>query len=135
MSRGKPIFFGNGKGHRDPPLRVKRLVCFGERIWVKIKEVVRGSCGERKNNARRKKEKAAIGDKARETHQDNGTRVINSSLDGIRIKRWGEKETWSMITDPENPFGDLTREEEIRITELEKGIGNSKGVIRKWHQR
>ena len=38
-----------------------------------------------------------------------------------------------MVTDPENLFGDLTREEEIRITELEKGIGTSakfEGVLR-----
>ena len=28
---------GNGKGHRTPP----RLVCFGESIWIKIKEVLK----------------------------------------------------------------------------------------------
>ena len=31
---------GNGKRDRTPPLRVKRLVCFGEKIWIKIKEIV-----------------------------------------------------------------------------------------------
>ncbi|MCK4437223.1 hypothetical protein KAU86_04675 [bacterium] len=48
---------------------------------------------------------------------------MDFSLDGIRVRKWWEKENWAMVTDPENPFGDLTREQKLRVTELLKGRG------------
>lgn len=125
---------GNGKGHRTPP----RLVCFGERIWIKIKEVLREESLERKKKDKRgKKKKVNSSDKTVEAPQSEKSRNGYFPLDGsgIRIKPWWEKEKWAMVTDPENPFGDLTREEEIRITKLVKSGINTKGGIRKWHQR
>ncbi len=116
---------GNGKGHRDPPLRARKLVCFGERIWIKIKEVVREGCLEgNKKDKRGKKKKVNNGNKAIEIPQSekNGSGCFSSAGSGIRVKVWWEKENWAMVTDPENPFGDPTREEELRITELVKGI-------------
>ena len=118
---------GNGKGHRDPPLRAKKLVCFGERIWIKIKEVLREEFLEGKKKDKRGKKKK-VNNSSRKTpeipqEEKGGNGCFSLDGSGIRIKLWWEKENWAMVTDPENLFGDLTREEEIRITELEKGIG------------
>jgi len=75
---------------------------------------------EKENKARRKKVNRA--NKPVEEHRGKKREVGYLSLDGIRIEPWWEGENWTMVTDPENPFGDLTREEELRITELLKGI-------------
>jgi len=115
---------GNGKRHRNPPLWVKRLVCFGESTWIGLREDLREPALEKKNSARRKKEKESTGAKAIKTHEDRGRRAVSFPLDGIRIRRWRERENLAMVTDPENPFGDLTREEELRLRELLKGHGN-----------
>ena len=34
---------------------------------------------------------------------------------------WWEREKWDMVIDPENPWGDLSREEEYRLKALLKG--------------
>ncbi|MCK4326693.1 hypothetical protein KAW55_08065 [bacterium] len=115
--------FGNGKRHRDPPLRLKRLVCFGERTWIRLREVLKKAPLEKKSITRRKKEKEPTGAKAIKAHEDRGRRAVRFPLDGIRIRKWWEKENWAMVTDPENPFGDLTREQNLRIAELLKGRG------------
>ena len=78
---------------------------------------------EKENNARRKKEKSATNDRANKADQGREIRVTDFSLDGIRVRKWWEKENWAMVGDPENPFGDLTREQKLRITELLKGRG------------
>ena len=110
---------GNRKRHRDPP----RLVCFGERIWIKIKEIIKEEPLERKKKDRRgKKEKTNSSNKAIDIPQVNGSKTKSFLLDGIKVNPWWERESWAMVTDNENPFGDLTREEQLRITELLKGI-------------
>ena len=114
-----------------------KLVCFGKRIWIKIKEVIKEDPLKRKKKGKRgKKKKVNSSGKAIETAQSEKSRNGYFPLDGggIRIKLWWEKENWAMVTDPENPFGDLTKEEEIRITELVKGIRKPKAGMRKWHQ-
>ena len=125
---------GNGKRHRTPP----RLICFGERIWIKIKEIIKEEPLERKKKDKRgKKKKINSGGKAIEIPQSEKSRNGYFPLDGndIRIKLWWEKENWAMVTDPENPFGDLTEDEEIRIAEMLKGtMVNSKAGMRKWHR-
>ncbi len=101
------------------------MVCFGERIWIKIKEIIKEDSLERKKKDKRgKKKKVNSSGKAIETPQSEKSRNGYFSLDGsgIRIKLWWEKGNWAKVTNPENPFGDLTKEEEIRITELVKGI-------------
>ena len=120
MSRSFISEFGNGKRHRDPPLRVKKLVCFGERTWVRLKEAVGGVLLEKRVRKRRKREKAATSNKGIKTYQDRGIRVVNFPVDGIGIRAWWEKENWALVTDPENLFGDLTREEEFRLRDLLK---------------
>ncbi len=114
---------GNGKRHRDPPLRVKRLVCFGESTWIGLREALRKPVLGKKSITRRKKEKAATNDRANKVDQGREIKVVDFSLDGIRVRKWWEKENWAMVTDPENPFGDLTREQKLRVTELLKGRG------------
>jgi len=115
---------GNGKRHRNPPLRVKRLVYFEKSTWIGPREASRKPALEKKSSAWRKKEKESTGTKAIKTHEDRGRRAVSFPSDGIRIRRWPERENWAMVTDPENPFGDLTREEEFRLRELLKGHGN-----------
>ena len=97
------------------------MVCFGENIWIKIKEIVKEGCKEKKNDGRGKKEKVNSNNKAVEVPQVNGSKAGSCLLDGIRVNPWWERESWAMVTDPENPFGDLTREEQFRIAEL-KGM-------------
>ena len=134
MSINKFLIVGNGKRHRDPP----RLICFGERIWIKIKEIIKEDPLERKKKGKRgKNKKVNSKNKTIETPQSERSPNGHFPLDGsgIRIKLWWEKKNWAMVTDPENPFGDLTKEEEIRIAEMLKGTRvNSKAGMRKWPQ-
>ena len=96
------------------------MVCFGERTWVRLKEAVGGVLLEKRVKKRHKREKAATNNKGIKTYQDRGIRVVNFPVDGIGIRAWWEKENWARVTDPENPFGDLTREEEFRLRDLLK---------------
>ena len=104
---------------------MKKLVCFDRRAWIGLRKVLESSCLERKSNARRKKNKISNRNKDRDVqiYQSREREDGYFSLDGIRIEPWWERENWAMVTDPENPFGELTREEELRITELLKGDG------------
>lgn len=84
------IFFGNGKRHRAPP----KLVCFGERVWIKIKEVIKEDLLERKKNYRRvkkekisSKEKVNRGNKETETHENHKSRNGDFPLDGSGIRK------------------------------------------------
>ena len=101
------------------------MVCFGKKIWLKIKEIVyekKGASGKR--SSRRRKKLIGISEPV-EGNGNNGSWVRCFSLNGsgIRIDPWWEKIKWDMIIDPENPFGDLTMEDERRIAELVKGMG------------
>ena len=96
------------------------LVCFGKEIWKKIKEIVGEGCEEKKNDRRGKKEKINSSSKAIEIPQVNGSKTGSFLLNGIKVNPWWGKESWAMVTDNENPFGDLTREEQLRLAELLK---------------
>lgn len=121
MATGKCKFRGNGKRHHDPPLRVKKLVCFGERAWVRLREAVGRVFLEKRVKTGCKRGKAATSNKEIKTYQDRVSGVVNFPVDGMGIRAWWGKENWAMVNDPENPFGDLTREEEFRLRELLKG--------------
>jgi len=106
-------------------LQVRRLVCFGKETWIKIKETLKESFLERrKERSKRRKKKIASNNKRIETSPDKREEQISFSLDDIRISPRGEKERWTGVIDPENPFGDLTKEEEFRLRELLKGDWN-----------
>jgi hypothetical protein len=72
----------------------------------------------RGNKARRREAKKAK--KPVEIDQGKKRGVGYFRLDGIRTNSWWEGENWTMVSDPENPFRDLTREEELKITEILK---------------
>jgi hypothetical protein len=103
------------------------LVCFGKRTWIKIKEVLKETALLEKQSGKKHRKEVNSGNRAKATEIPQSKKNRNGyfSLDGsgIRTRLWWEKENWAMVTDPENPFRDLTREEESRITELVKGMG------------
>lgn len=103
---------------------MKKLVCFSEETWIRLREVLKKPALEKKSSTRCKKEKAATNDRANKADQGREVRGTSFSLDGIRIRKWWERENWAMVTDPENPLGDLTREEEFKLREILKGDGN-----------
>jgi len=111
---------GNGNRHRDPPLRIKRLVCFGEKAWISLKKVKESkSSGTGKKGYYQK----ARGTKRPVTVSKGKEREAGYfRIDGIRVSSWWKREKWDMVTDPENPFGDITREEELKVREILKGI-------------
>jgi hypothetical protein len=132
---------GNGKEHRDPPLGVRKLVCFGKETWIRIKEVLKegfltrgkgnkkekGKDEKRKNKRRGKKISGGNNKECEacpqgiEISQPERERQIYFSSDDIRISPRGEKERWAGVTDMENPFGDLTKEDKLKVVELLKG--------------
>ena len=76
---------------------------------------------------------AGIGDKADRREAKKGKEALKvdpgkkgevgySILGNIRTTTWWEGENWAMVTDPENPFGDLTREEEVKVRKILNGI-------------
>jgi hypothetical protein len=102
-------------------LRIKRLVCFGEKTWIRLKKVKGSKC-------------SGTGKKGYYQKARGIKRPVNVSkgkeretgyfrIDGIRVSSWWKREKWDMVTDPENPFGDITREEERKVREILKGIG------------
>ena len=124
MSREKCFCHGNGKRHRDPPLRLKRLVCFSGKAWIGLREVVKKPSLEKKSSKRCKEEKVSTKNRVHKAEEGGEIRGTDFSLDGREVRRWWEKENWAMIIDTENPFGDLTRDEEFRVTEVLKGDGD-----------
>ena len=114
------MIIGNGNRHRDPPLRIKRLVCFGEKAWLKLKKVKerKGSGGGEKGYCHKARgaKKAGYGSKGKEREAGY------LKIDGVRVDSWWKKEKWDMVTDPENPFGDITGEEARKLREILKGI-------------
>jgi hypothetical protein len=98
------------------------LVCFGEKIWIKIKKIV-GERSKRERSSKRGEKKRV--DKGLGSIQgqvsDNG-KGRYFEFDVIGRRRWWEVEKWAMVADPENLYGDLTRENRVRIAELLKGV-------------
>ncbi len=44
-----------------------------------------------------------------------------SIVGSVRTNSWWEGENWDWVTDPGNPFGDLSREEEVKVRKILKG--------------
>jgi len=106
---------GNGKGDRDPlfsSYRLIRLICFSENKWntlVKFTEIKRSQ----------KKRK-------RKTHYIPGNRK-NEILNSLPLaipdtpERASGKQLWNWSCDENRLWGDLTREEEIKLQNILKG--------------
>ncbi len=99
---------------------MKKLVCFGRKTWLNLKSLLDKRSLKRQGRGHCKKDKGKNG--AAETAWEKENQIERSYLDGARIKAWWERENWDMVTEPENPFGDLTRETQFRVTRLLKGI-------------
>jgi hypothetical protein len=111
---------GKGKRHRNPPLRIKRIVCFGESTWMRLKKVVGSPSAVKGDKAGRREAKEVK--KALKADPGKKGEVGYFILGGIRTSTWWEGENWAMVTDPGNPFGDLTREEGLKVREILKRV-------------
>jgi len=110
---------------RDPLSRIKdlsRLVCLNERRFEELKEILKEVLLPlRKKENRSQKNETHRREKSN-CNLCNAGSIYDSSL--IMSKRddlWWEREKWDMVIDPENPWGDLSREEEYRLNALLKG--------------
>ena len=122
MSRDTLFLNGNSKRHHDPPLRVNKLLCFGKKEWVEIRKIVGEKRKRRKSFKRRGKKKIESRPGNVRTEVNGNGRARYFEFDIIGRRRWWEAEKWVMVADPENPYGDTTREEQIRVNELLKGM-------------
>ena len=100
-------------------MRVKKLVCFGRETWLRLKGFLDKRSLKRQGRGYCKKGKGKNG--AAETAWVKESQ-IGDLLDGARVKAWWERENWAMVTESENPSGDLTREAQLRVSRLLKGM-------------
>jgi len=115
LSREKIEYFGNRKGDRDPlfsSYKLIRLICFSENKWgtlVKFTEI----------KPPQKKRK-------RKTHYIPGNRK-NEILNSLPLaipdtpERAAGKQSGNWFCDENRLWGDLTREEEIKLQNILKG--------------
>jgi hypothetical protein len=98
---------GNGKGHHDPPLCLKRLLCFGEGTWRELRGLV----------GRKDRGRAAVQLKARplepemdeplDLEDENSLDLPASELRlGIAVLNWWEVERWHEVNDEWSLWGD-----------------------------
>lgn len=114
MSIGYSTPAGNGKGQGIPPLkrlRLKRLLCFRESQWEELNRLLYE--GFKKKHSGRKKVK-----KKQKIHQQ----IIysNMPLSGVPTEEPAQN-IWELPTDEEHRWGDLTREEELKLKSILKG--------------
>ena len=103
-------------------MRIKRLVCFGEKTKIRLKQIIENaSLGKRRKKCSRKAKEFQNPHKIK-IHTGKKRDGGYFRIDGIRVSSWWERENWAMITDPENPFGDITREDELKVKEILKGM-------------
>ena len=113
LSRQMLYYFGNSKIHRNPPLQVRKLVCFSKETWSRLKEYFKKGKGGR--SARVKKEicpRPIV-----KTILDSKKIILNQGIDEAPIScyeatdieqtrdseywRWQRlKEYWLYISDP-----------------------------------
>ena len=107
MSTKKSSKFGNGKGHRIPPLKVlklKKLLCFSDKQWEELNRLFdKGVCSKAKNR--------------RKYHKGGGKNYLipaNVSLPYIPVEETAGN-LWELSTDEEHTWGDLSKEAEMRL--------------------
>jgi len=98
---------GNGKGHHDPPLDLKRLLCFGEGKWRELRGLVgwkdRGRAAVR---SRVRPLEPEINEPLDFEDEDN-LEVPASELNlGIALLDWWEVERWHEVNDEWSLWGD-----------------------------
>ena len=103
---------GNGKGHHDPPvLSLKRLLCFRESVWGKLRVVVKRQ--ERARAAARAKmpsaEPALLEPAAAYVEDRPQGTPLCLDLD-IRVCEWWQIERWNEIPDECSIWGDPSPE-------------------------
>ena len=91
---------------------------------IRLKKVIESLHAGKGNKARRREAKEVKEAKKGVIKVDQGEKreIGYSILGGIRTNSWWEGENWAMVTDPGNPFGDLTREEGLKVRKILKGI-------------
>ena len=108
-------------------------MCFGQETWSRLKEAVRGASSGKGRSSRRKRAhpRGYPADRAPVVQQGWGeSPVVEFSFDCREDKAWWEAENWAMVTDPENAFADLRREEGLKLKELLKGNTAKFGRVR-----
>jgi hypothetical protein len=108
---------GNGKGHHDPPLCLKKLLCFGEGTWRELRRLV----------GRKARGRAAVQPKAvsfeleivepLNIEDENSLDLPASELRlGIAVLDWWEIERWHEVND-EWSLWDEPSPETVRVAE------------------
>lgn len=107
-------FFGNRKRHGIPPLRelrLKRLVCFWGAQWKKLNRLIHEDLSKKRpsGKSRRRRQK-----KPKENI------YFNILLPDVPTEE-PARNIWEVLSDEEHRWGDLTREEELKVKSLLQG--------------
>ena len=114
MSTGILRFFGNGKGDRIPPLRVwklKKLLCFRDRQWKELSRLL----------VVEPREKRPAKKRFRNKWKDEQSLIYSNAILPELNTEEPFRNLWALSPDEEHIWGDLTREEEMRLQALLKG--------------
>jgi hypothetical protein len=98
---------GNGKGHRDPPLCLKRLLCFGEGTWRKLRGVV-GKKGRGRAIVRPKAQPPDLqADEPFDPEDEHSLDLPVSDLNlRLAVLNWWEVARWHEVPDEGSLWGD-----------------------------
>ncbi len=105
------LTLGNRKIHRTPSLRelkVKRLVCFWGTQWDELKELANSKKQPVRKYRRNK----------RKTPKENID--FNILLPNVPVEE-PARNIWKLSSDEEHRWGDLTREELLKLKNIMKG--------------
>lgn len=97
---------GNRKGHGDPPLCLKKLLCFGEGVWGKLRGVVEKERwgGDVRRPARLKRDHTMrVAEEVESLKEDRRCLDIYQ-----RRIPWWEAEHWGEIFDERRSWGELS---------------------------
>ena len=112
---------GNGKRHHDPPLCLKRLLCFGEGAWRELRGVV-GRKVRGRAAARAEREERPRVDVAAELEEGDRLDLPPSDLRlGIAVLNWWEVPRWHEMADECSVWGDPRPETLRALRELRRG--------------
>ena len=115
--------YGNGKRHHDPPLlSLKRLLCFRESVWGKLRVVVERQ--ERARAAARAKmpsaEPVVLEPAAAYVEERPQGPPLCLDFD-IQVTEWWELQRWNEISDEYSIWGDPSPETTRVAAELMAG--------------